>query len=330
MGKCSTIRPDSEIYKLLYEDFKNFKTTNRPPFGRGVGGKDHYRSREIYQKVTHSVFRSQAQKIAQKVCQDLKLTDYPDDPPDQADLARKIRSPDSYDNGKAQNGAHDSSNEEDESFTASNNESDSDDGLDGFDEIEMGEICNSREPFLMEYPTRDKVLVIFPLDGNVLDSDGNQFEFTDNNKAIRRLGKVPKERESCVDLIGDGQELPTKIGYQRIDLVVVDAEIQKRLDANKYKRDENKNIWEIRATLELPFKCDPQLRDRKGQVMKTFRMHSNDRGFRWGYFWLLASKPPKPKPAKRIGGTLVTVTSKDDLSVYTEKTYKSVKKKSRK
>lgn len=120
------------------------------------------------------------------------------------------------------------------------------------------------------------------------------------------------------------------MGYESADLMVVDAEIKKRLQANQYKRDENGNIWEIRATLELPFQCDPQLRDRKGHVMKTFRMQCNTKGFRWGYFWLLASKPPKAKPAKRIGGTLVTVTSKDEASLYTEKTYVSNKKKSRK
>jgi len=329
MGKCSTIRPDSEIYKSLYDEFKNFRTSNRPPFGRGIGGKDHYRSRGIYQTVTHSVFRSHAQKIAQKVCQELKLADYADDPADQADLASKIRS--GNDSGNANNDDPDSSDDDDENYTSSSNESCSEDDLDGFiDEIEMGEILNSREPFLTEYPTRDKVLVIFPLDGNVLDSDGNQFEFADDYKAIRRLGKVPKERKSCVALIGDGKEQPTKMGYESADLMVVDAEIKKRLQANQYKRDENGNIWEIRATLDLPFKCDPQLRDRRGQVMKTFRMQSNKSGFRWGYFWLLASKPPKAKPAKRIGGTLVTVMSKEDSSVYTERTYESKKKKSRK
>jgi hypothetical protein len=331
MGKCSTINPDSEIYKLLYDDFKNYKISNRQPFGRGIGGVDHYKSRGIYQTVSHHVFRSQAQKIAQKVCQDLKLADYADDPDDQADLAGKIRSQDTNDDGDTKKDAHVSSDEDDEDYTSGMNESCSEDGLDEFfDEIEMGEILNSREPFLTEYPTRDKVLAIFPLDGNVLDSDGNQFEFADDNKAIRRLGKVPKERESCVALIGDGKEQPTKMGFESADLMVVDAEIKKRLQANQYKRDEKGNIWEIRATLELPFKCDPQLRDRRGKVMKTFRMQSNSQGFKWVYFWLLANKPPKAKPARRIGGTLVTTMSKEDSSVYTEKTYESNKKKSRK
>ena len=166
----------------------------------------------------------------------------------------------------------------------------------------MGEILNSRAPFVTEYPTGDKLLVIFPMDGNVLDVDGNQFEFIDDNTAIRRLGKVPKERENCVALRGDGKEKPTKMGYESVDLMVVDAEIRKRLQANHNQRDPNGYIWEVRATLQLPFKCDPQLRDRKGQVLKSVRMCSNARGFTWGYFWLLASKPPKAIPAKRRCG----------------------------
>ena len=184
MGKCSTINPDSEIYKSIYDEFKNFKTTNRTPFGRGVGGRDHWRSREIYQTVTHSVFRAQAQKIAQKVCQELKLEDYADDPADKADLTTKIKNSNNNSNtGNANNDVSDSSDEDDENYTSSINESSSDESLDGFfDEIELGEIVKTREPFLTEYPTRDKVLAIFPLDGDVLDSDGNQFEFSATTK----------------------------------------------------------------------------------------------------------------------------------------------------
>ena len=66
----------------------------------------------------------------------------------------------------------------------------------------MGELQNSRSPFLTVYPTGDKLLAIFPLDGNVFDPHANKFEFIDDNNAIRRLGKIPKERENCVALIG--------------------------------------------------------------------------------------------------------------------------------
>jgi hypothetical protein len=218
------------------------------------------------------------------------------------------------------------SDEDDCDYTFSDEETASDDDLEGFDDIEMGELQNSLDPFLSEYPTGNKLLAIFPLDGNVLDADANQFEFTEDNTAIQRWGKVPKERESCVALIGLGTKKLSKMGLSEVDLMVVDAEIQKRLKANNYRRDKNGDIWEIRAILKLPFKCIPKLYAKNGKTLTTFRMRSNGRGFSWGYFWLLAWNPPEPKPAKRIGGRLVTTMSKEDSSMYTEKTYESRKR----
>ena len=107
--------------------------------------------------------------------------------------------------------------------------------------------------------------------------------------------------------------------------MVVDAKIKKQLKANNYQRDENGDIWELRATLQLPFKCQPQFYSRDGKVLKSFRMRNNGRGFSWGFFWLLAWTPQKPKPQKRIGGKLVTVTTEEESSLYTEKTYISMK-----
>jgi hypothetical protein len=194
------------------------------------------------------------------------------------------------------------SDEDDCDYTFSDEETASDDDLEGFDDIEMGELQNSLDPFLSEYPTGNKLLAIFPLDGNVLDADANQFEFTEDNTAIQRWGKVPKERESCVALIGLGTEKVSKIGFSDVDLMVVDAEIQKRLMANNYRRDENGDIWEIRARLQLPFKCHPKLYAKNGNKLTTFRMLSNGRGFSWGYFWLLAWNPPKKNLRSALEG----------------------------
>lgn len=213
---------------------------------------------------------------------------------------------------------------EDENYTISA-EDDSDDSLSSeeFQAIKLGELQNSRAPFLTEYPSGDKLLAIFPLDGNVSDIDANHFEFIQDNTSIRRWGKIPRELQSCVALIGLGPEKPSKLGFSDPDLMVVDAEIQKRLKANNYKRDKNEDIWEIRATLQLPFKCEPQFYTRNGKAVKSFRMQSNGRGFSWAFFWLLAWKPEKAKPKKLIGGKLVTIMSKEESSIYTEKTYKS-------
>ena len=229
-------------------------------------------------------------------------------------------------NARPDNNFQDDDESEDENYTASDeddNSSDDDLSPEDYQAIKLGELQNSHEPFLTEYPSGDKLLAIFPLDGNVADMDANRFEFIQDNTLIRRWGKIPKERENCVALIGLGAEKPSRLGFSDPDLMVVDAEIKKRLKANNYKRDKNGDIWEIRATLQLPFKCEPQFYSRNGKSIKSFRMRSNGRGFSWGFFWLLAWKPEKAKPKKLIGGKLVTTILEDESSTYTEKTYKS-------
>ena len=108
-------------------------------------------------------------------------------------------------------------------------------------------------------------------------------------------------------MIGLCTDKPSKMVFSDPDLMVVDAEIKKRLKANNYQRDENGDIWELRATLQLPFQCQPQFYTRDGKALKSFRMRNNG------------------KPQKRIGGKLVTVITEEDSSIYTERTYESSK-----
>ena len=339
MGKVSSVGPKTEIGKQILQDFRNYKVTGFKPFGKGVGGVNHYRSRGIYQTVSQSAFRSQAKKIAELALKDMPECTYDDDGDEPSDLEKKNScNGDTDDDASVNNDAGDrnhsgrpddvgdSSDDDDDSYTCSSEDSCSDDSLKGFDDIELGELQNSRAPFFTGYPTGDKLLVIFPLDGNVLDPDANKFEFINNNNAIRRLGKIPKERTSCVDLIADRDYLSSAIGFSEVDLMLVDAEIKKRMQANQYLRDENGDMWETRATLQLPFKCDPHFRGRDGKVLETFPMRRNKHGFSWGYFWLLAWKPPKPKTAKRIGGTLEKIVPKEDSTVWTEETFISNRK----
>ena len=352
MVKVSEIGPGTPVGKMILQDFLNWKQTGFNPSAKNVGGKDHYNSCLQYKKVSASAFRSQAKKIAKIALEQMPAhaasnddesnhSELGKDTVEQAGKSRKkggeierILPIDSVNRNPwmrfcNNEDVKEQSGSDDDNYSPDDDESLSDDSLEGFDEIKLGELQNSRSPFLTEYPSNDKLLAIFPLDGDVTDTDSNQFEFIDDNTAIRRWGKLPKERESCVALIGLGTEKPSKIGFTDVDLMLLDAEIKRRMKANNYERDGNDDIWEIRATLQLPFKCEPQFYSRDGTVLKTFRMRSNGRGFAWGYFWLLAWQPPKPQPAKRIGGKLVQIMSKEDSSVYTEKTYESKKKKSK-
>jgi hypothetical protein len=372
MAKISEIGPGTAVGKQILEQFLNWEKTNFKPWGKNVGGANHYNSSAAYRVVSASAFRSQAKKIARIALEQLmakeetrlaatnaglkltaqelgkavatdpkisvaeietameKIAEQDDDdeslPIDSAKRNPWLRN-DQDESASEDISVQDDNESSDENYSINEDDSSSDDSLpaEEYDAIRLGELQISRTPFITEYPSGDKLLAIFPLDGNVSDSQSIQFEFIEDNTAIRRWGKIPKERENCVAMIGLGTEKPSKMGFSDPDLMVVDAEIKKRLKANNYQRDENGDIWELRATLQLPFQCQPQFYTRDGKALKSFRMRNNGRGFSWGFFWLLAWTPQKPKPQKRIGGKLVTVITEEDSSIYTERTYKSSK-----
>ena len=375
MGKVSEIGPGTAVGKQILEQFLNWEKSNFKPWGKNVGGANHYNSSAAYRVVSASAFRSQAKKIARIALEQLmakeesrvaatngglKLTAQelemftaknPKMSPAEIETMREssMKGSDDDDDEESlpidsakknpwirfhqnENVTHDINVDDedksnDESYILNDDDNSSSDSLpeDEFHSIKFGELQISRAPFVTQYPSGDKLLAIFPLDGNVSDAESTQFEFVQDNTAIRRWGKIPKEREDCVALIGLGTDKHSKLGFNDTDLMVVDAEIKKRLQENKYQRDKNNDIWEIRAVLQLPFKCQPQLYTKDGKVLKSFRMRSNGRGFSWGFFWLLAWIPQKPKPQKRVEGKLVTIMSDEENSLYTEKTYESVR-----
>ena len=64
MPKVSALGLGTEVGKQILSDFQNWNTTGFRPWGTGIGGVAHYKSRKCYQVVTLGEFRSQAQKIA--------------------------------------------------------------------------------------------------------------------------------------------------------------------------------------------------------------------------------------------------------------------------
>ena len=118
------------------------------------------------------------------------------------------------------------SDDDDAEFSVSSEE-ESVDNFDGFDKFCIGELQNSMSALFTNYPCGTKLLAVFPLDGNILDLDANQFEFVNNNTAIQRWTKVPEERKCPMKLISLGLELCSALGFTNVDLVVLDAEIKK-------------------------------------------------------------------------------------------------------
>lgn len=334
MARPSVLGPGTEAGKLILDDFKNWRKTGFQPWGSNVGSVQHYRSRQVYQVASQSAFRSQAKKIAKIAIEQL--------PANEIEYAKsQIAAPgpvfafDSEGKNAWERQLHQDPNEpqddssDDEDFLAEL-EDESVEDLDEFEEIQIGELQNSRSAILSEYPCGAKLLAVFPLDGNICDHGSNEFEFDDNNTIIKRWSKIPKERLNAVKLIGIGTEKSSAIGFTDVDLVVLDAEIKKRLKQyecrrddkgiREFRRDAEGFLWEVRETLELPFKCRPFFFNKKGQEIDTFRKKSNGKGFAWAFFWLLAWTPPKAKRSKRIKGKMVKVMNPEDASQYTERT----------
>ena len=64
MAKISEIGPGTAVGKQILEQFLNWDKTNFKPWGKNVGGANHYNSSAAYRVVSASAFRSQAKKIA--------------------------------------------------------------------------------------------------------------------------------------------------------------------------------------------------------------------------------------------------------------------------
>jgi hypothetical protein len=331
MARPSLVGPGTEAGKQILKDFKGWRNTGYKPWGRGIGSAAHYQCRQMYQVVSKNAFRSQCKKLAQIALEQMPAedcepanqdTDKSSDDDDDGAVSLPCNSENKNpwqqelfeDNDEQEN------DDDDDDFSMGS-EGTEDSLADFFEDIKLGELQNSQSPMVSEYPGSNKLMVLFPLDGDVLDENANQFEFFDDDKAIKRWSRVPKEREDAVAMIGKGSEDRSGFGFTDVDLMIVEAEINERLQRCAHKRDHKGENWEEMESITLPFRVVPTLYNKKGRKLSTFRMRSNGRGFSWAYFWLLAPEKPRAKQSKRIGGKKVQVM--EDSSVYTEKTVHS-------
>ena len=111
----------------------------------------------------------------------------------------------------------------DTDFLSVSNEEESVDNLDGFEEVDFDELQNFMLPYISTYPCGEKLLVVFLLDGDILDIKANNFEFIDGDTAVRRWSRVPKQLESARDLLGLGKNDDST----QVDLVVLEAELKR-------------------------------------------------------------------------------------------------------
>ena len=327
MGKLSKIGPGTEGGRFLLQDFKNWRATGFKPWGPNVGSAAHYQTRQVYQIVSQSAFRSQAKKIARIALEQMPACDV-EGAENTSDNNEKSNDDDEKSNDDDEkslpndsekknpwlrfNDLEEDDDDDDDDYDQTNQTGDEDDSHnleDNFVAFQEYELQNSRSPLVLKYPCGTKLLLVFALDGDVNDQTSNQFEFVHNNKGIKRWSRIPKEREKAEALVGNRKDHPANdFGYSDIDLFIVDKEVKQRMKAIESKRDNDGYLWEVRDIVSLPFLCVPFLFSKTGKRLKSFQLRTNGRGFYWAFFWLQAAKQDRSTPMQRIGGKFITET----------------------
>lgn len=314
MVRISKIGPGTEIGNLILQDFKNWRKTGFKPWAmQGLGGVEHWRSRKVYQSVTRHAFRTQARNIATIALKQIPVNDILGDEEDVEDSDFSDEEDvhfESHSNKEYSTNDADSDIECDYNSDGDGDESDKQ-FVDGFEDVKTEELINSRDPFLIQYPNRKKLGIVFACDGDVKDTQSNVWEFSADRKELTRLRRVPRVLFNAASLIGEGKngDDMNDFGFSDGDLMILDAAIQARFEG--LERDGNGDIWEVMEKLQLPFACNPTLYDKQGKKIKHFITRRNKYGFTWGYFFLLALDQ-EPRPI-RIGGGEMEITVDNDL-----------------
>jgi hypothetical protein len=58
----------------------------------------------------------------------------------------------------------------------------------------------------------------------------------------------------------------------------------------KDKQDEDREHWELRDEEDLAFPCRPFFYNKLGQEIESYILDHNERGYTWGYFWLVGRR----------------------------------------
>ena len=331
---------NSEEFKELLHDYLNFETTGWKPFDTNLGGADHYKSRGNYwanQVGSRHAFRGLAKKVAGKalaLIPNSTLEKHGYDP-----TLEKVNDDETTKQAAPKKPTKASNVEDDDEDDGNNTNMEKvvdltgEDDHSSIDQILLGYTPGQmRKPYVLQYPTGNKVGIVCCLDGDVDDKSSNKFKLSKDSKTITRSRRVPKE---CLDaeilLNGINEDkvegVVAGFGSSDLDVVVLGSALQKRLKGDWIIRDEHGDIWEPRDVIELPFPCLPTMVSIEGKAMNTFKVRKNKHGFRWAYFWLVgkhAHVAAGASESKRFGGTRVTnIDREDDTSMFSYQTVPS-------
>ncbi len=142
-----------------------------------------------------------------------------------------------------------------------------------------------QDPYVLPYPSNDKIFCQLPMNGNVDEDDDFKIELKQNG--IQSWVRVPTELEDAYELLGeDGRLSDNRENCPHC--IIFQAEIDKRLKAASLKRDDKGHLWSLEHNLPTPFDVLLKYYDKEGSEMDSFLIQTNGLGYYYVQFWLKA------------------------------------------
>ena len=157
------------------------------------------------------------------------------------------------------------------------------------------------DPYVLAYPSNDKVFCHLPMDGNVDEDD--DFKIEVKPKRVQAWVRIPSELEDAYELLGeDGRLSDNRESCPHC--ILFQAEIDKRIKETVIKRDDKGHLWMLKHDLPIPFEIMLKYYDKEGKEAESFMIQTNGLGFYYAQFWLKAVSTNKAQ-ANRVKGKRV-------------------------
>ena len=164
------------------------------------------------------------------------------------------------------------------------------------------------DPYVLPYPSSDKVFCHLPMDGNVDEED--DFKVEVKPRRIQAWVRIPSELEDAYELLGEDGRLSNN-RENCPHCILFQAEIDKRIKETVIKRDEQGHLWMLKHDLPVPFDVMLKYFDKEGIETESFMIQTNGFGYYYAQFWLKAV-PTNKAQANRAKGKRVGKAKKNE------------------
>lgn len=251
----SHIELRTEASRNILFDLINFKKSGFSPFvAKSHQSKDFWKSRDEYKEVSFPAFQQQAAALAEVAISQMPLKDRREE---EARIAKQ---------NKASKPTNDTRHNPPCSAQQQHNNT---------------RVQSLRDTYVLPYPNGDMTLIMFELDGDI-DERACVLQFNEEGTSIHVLAQVPRELTNAASLLGNPD---SRNSIQDADCMLLNQVIQQRLIGSQ--QDSSGNVWELREIIALPFECKKTLFNKQGKEIPTYLLRKNDKGYAWGYFWLM-------------------------------------------